>query len=230
MGPMKPATWAAIAMLMAGAPGLMLPIVALLPQAEAESPDCTGTSCSFVSPSRAIECTITVGSPAGTPDSAFCAWGDEDRAQSVRLLADGVLEPCINPAVALVDRCISATQTGLPALGYGETAVLGPYTCLAGAQNILCTVAPSGKGFSINSTGILPVAPPPPPPPPVPVEPAPPPPPPPPAAVEPAPPAEPPPPAELAPPPAADVPPAEPPPPPAEAPPPPPVPDQPAAA
>ena len=220
---MKPATWLATAVLMAGAPAFMLPIAALLPQAEAESPDCIGTSCSFVSPSRAIECTITVGSPAGTPDSAFCAWSDDDRAQSVRLLTDGVLEPCINPFVALVDRCTSDTQTGLPALGYGETAVLGPFTCLAGAQNIRCTVAPSEKGFSINSTGIMPVAPPPPPAPPVPVEPAPPPPPPvpvepapppPPAAVEPAPPP---------PPPAAEA-------PPAEWPPLPPVPDQPAAA
>lgn len=216
MGLMKPVTWAAIAVLMAGVSGSMLPIGPLLPQAEADSPDCTATTCAFVSPSRAIGCTITVGSPAGTPDSAFCAWSDEDRAQTVRLLADGVLEPCINPAVALVDRCASDTQTGLPALGYGETAVLGPFTCLAGAQNILCTVAPSGKGFSINSTGILPVAPPPPPPPPVPVEPAPPPPPPPPpAAVEPAPPA-------------AEAPPAEA--PPADPPPLPPVPDQPAAA
>lgn len=164
MAPMKPAAWTATALLMAGAPGLMLPIGALLPQAVAEVPDCTGSSCSFVSPSRAINCTITVGSPAGTPDGAFCAWSDEDRAQSVRLLANGVLEPCINPVVGLVDRCTSEAQAGLPALGYGETAVLGPFTCLAGAQNILCTVAPSGKGFSINSTGIMPVAPPPPPP------------------------------------------------------------------
>lgn len=207
MGLMKPAAWAAIAVLMAGVSGSMLPIGPLLPQAEAESPDCTATTCAFVSPSRAIGCTITVGSPAGTPDSAFCAWSDEDRAQTVRLLADGVLEPCINPAVALVDRCASDTQTSLPALGYGETAVLGPFTCLAGARNILCTVAPSGKGFSINSTGILPVAPPPPPP----------------APVEPVPPPEPAPPAEPGPPPAAEVPPAEPPPLP-------PVPDQPAAA
>ena len=198
MAPMKSAAWAVTALLIAGAPGVVLPVGALLPQAEAEVPDCTGTSCSFVSPSRGIDCTITVGSPAGTPDSAFCAWSDEDRAQSVRLLANGVLEPCINPVVALIDRCISSSQTGLPALGYGETAVLGPFTCLAGAQNILCTVAPSGKGFSINSTGIMPVGPPPPPPPPPPAEPP----------VEPAAPVEPPPPVAPAPP-AAEVPPAE---------------------
>ena len=209
MAPMKSAAWAVTALLIAGAPGVVLPVGALLPQAEAEVPDCTGTSCSFVSPSRGIDCTITVGSPAGTPDSAFCAWSDEDRAQSVRLLGNGVLEPCINPVVALIDRCTSDIRTGLPALGYGETAVLGPFTCLAGAQNILCTVAPSGKGFSINSTGIMPVGPPPPPPPveppppaapPAPVEPPPP--------LEPAPPVGPPPPVEPAPP-AAEVPPAE---------------------
>lgn len=200
MAPMKSAAWAVTALLIAGAPGVVLPVGALLPQAEAESPDCTQTRCDFVSPSRAINCTITVGDPTGNPDSAFCAWSDEDRAQSVRLLDNGVLEPCINPVVALIDRCISSPQTGLPALGYGETAVLGPFTCLAGAQNILCTVAPSGKGFSINSTGIMPVAPPPPPPPPPPTEPAPP--------LEPAPPVEPPPPVEPAPP-AAEVPPAE---------------------
>ena len=46
----------------------------------------------------------------------------EGRAIDRVHFADGVLEPCINPAVALVDRCASDTQTGLPALGYGETA------------------------------------------------------------------------------------------------------------
>ncbi len=130
---------------------------------------CSEAGCSFVSPNQSIECVITVGSKSGAPDGAFCAWSDGDRAQSVRLLPNGVLQPCINPAVAVVDRCTTTPLTGVATLGYGQTANLGPFTCTAEAQGITCTAAPSGRGFAISSLGILPaVAPPPPPPPPAP--------------------------------------------------------------
>ena len=92
MAAMRAAVWGATAVLIAGVPTVTLPVGDLLPPAAADSPACTGTSCSFVSPSRAIGCVINVQSTDGTPDSAFCAWSDEDRAQSVRLLANGTLE------------------------------------------------------------------------------------------------------------------------------------------
>lgn len=122
------------------------------------------TSCSFVSPNQSIDCVITVGSKTGAPDGAFCAWSDEQRAQTVRLLPTGALEPCINPMADRIARCQSEPLTGAATLGYGQTAVLGPFSCTADAYGINCRAAPSGRGFAMNSSGILPVLPPPPPP------------------------------------------------------------------
>lgn len=133
------------------------------PPAGAEDPVCGTSKCTFVSPNGSIDCSISVG-VSGAPDSAFCAWSDSERAQTVRLLPNGVLDPCINPAVDLIDRCTAEPLSGPVTLGYGQTAVLGPFTCLAEAQGITCTAAPTGKGFTISSVGILPVVPPPPPP------------------------------------------------------------------
>jgi len=167
----------ATATTMAGA-ALILAPVAFAPAAAADPAQCTATACAFVSPNRSIGCVISFAAKQ-SPDGAVCSWSDADRAQLVKLLPNGVLEPCINPAVGLTDRCITdPVPAAVPALGYGETAALGPFTCLAEAQAISCTAAPSGRGFSMNSTGILPVLPtaPPPPPPPPPGAPVPPPP------------------------------------------------------
>lgn len=146
----------------------VLPVAA--PAAQADTPLCAATSCSFVSPNQSIDCVITVGSKSGTPDGAFCAWSDEGRAQTVRLLPNGVLEPCINPVADRIARCQSDPLTGVATLGYGQTAALGPFTCVADAYGITCRAAPSGKGFAMSSSGILPILPPPPPPPPPPAE------------------------------------------------------------
>ena len=111
---------------------------------------------------------ITFQAGPANPDSVFCAWSDGERAHTVKMLANGALDPCINPAVNLVDNCKSTPLGVVPALGYGQTAALGPFTCLAEAQAVTCTVAPTGKGFTMNSSGILPVMAPAPPPPPAP--------------------------------------------------------------
>lgn len=145
------------AVLAAGTAALMPPNTILLPTAVADSPVCSATSCSFQSPNRSIDCAISVGSP-GVPDSASCAWSDESRALTVKLLPSGLLEPCINQFVDQIDYCKTDPQGALPVLGYGETAVLAPFTCLAEAQAITCTAAPSGRGFTMNSTGILPAS------------------------------------------------------------------------
>ncbi|MCB0925040.1 MAG: hypothetical protein KDB50_10955 [Mycobacterium sp.] len=184
----------------------VVPIGGSVPRSIAAEPICTDTECSFVSPNRSIECVITVAGTDGTPDGALCAWSDDGRAQTVRLLPNGLLEPCINPVADRIDRCQVDPLTDVATLGYGETAALGPFSCNADAYGITCRAAPSGKGFAMSSSGILPVQPPPPPPPaeapPAPPAEAPPP---PPAEAPPAPPAEAPP---ASPPPAAEVPPA----------------------
>lgn len=137
---------------------------ALATPAAAEDPICTDTQCAFLSPTGAIDCVITVGDQTGVPDSASCEWSDDQRAHSAKLLPSGALEPCLNLMAAVVDRCKSeesesATASGseLPKLGYGQTAVLGPFTCLADAEGITCTAAPSGRGFAVNTAGILPI-------------------------------------------------------------------------
>lgn len=156
-------TWATAAVI-AVAVGA-LPVAAWTPRAVADEPMCTATDCSFVSPNKSIECVITVAGTDGTPDGAFCAWSDEERAQTVRLLPNGLLEPCINPVADRIDRCQADPLTGAATLGYGQTAALGPFSCIADAYGITCRAAPTGKGFAMSSSGILPVQPPPPPPP-----------------------------------------------------------------
>lgn len=139
--------------------GAALTGLAGVPRAAAETPVCEGTACEFLSPTGAIDCVISVGDQTGVPDSASCGWSDEERAHSAKLLPSGALEPCINLVAKLVDRCESDPEPDpeLPRLGYGETAALGPFTCLADAEGITCTAAPSSRGFSINSAGILPI-------------------------------------------------------------------------
>lgn len=140
-----------------------------VPVATADQPVCSGTRCSFTSPNQSIGCTITAGAGRTNPDGVFCGWTDGERSHTVTMSATGALDPCINPAVELVNRCIVTPMSGAVALGYGQTASLGPFTCLAEAAAISCTVPP-GKGFTMNKAGILPVLAPPPPPPPPPSE------------------------------------------------------------
>ena len=105
-----------------------------LPPASADQPVCSGTSCSFTSPNRSIGCTITAGAGKTNPDEVFCGWTDGERSHTVTMAANGMLDPCINPAVELVNRCTVTPLTGAVALGYGQTASLGPFSCLAEAQ------------------------------------------------------------------------------------------------
>lgn len=158
-------------LLAGGAVGFLLPA----PVAGAENLACSGTKCSFVSPNQSIGCAITVAAGPANPDNVFCGWTDGERSHTVKMAPNGALDPCINPSIQLAPgKCSVTPATGAPVLGYGQNAVLGPFTCLAEAQAISCTTAPSGKGFTFNTSGILPVyPPPPPPPPPAPVTPAP---------------------------------------------------------
>lgn len=127
--------------------------------AAADNPVCTAKKCAFVAPNRTV-CTITM-------DSAGCGWSDGDKWYAVKLFPNGGLDPCLHLVDGPGRQCDLYPGTGMPTLGYGQTAVLGPYTCSADPGAVTCTVNPSGRGFTINNAGIIPAAvvPPPPPPP-----------------------------------------------------------------
>ena len=127
--------------------------------AVADTPVCSAKKCAFVSPNRTV-CTIAA-------DAAGCGWTDGDKLYAVKLFPNGGLDPCLHLVDIPGRTCDSYPAGGLPLLGYGQPAVLGPYTCLVDAQSVTCTVMPSGRGFTMNSAGIVPaaVAPAPPPPP-----------------------------------------------------------------
>ena len=153
------------------AAALAAPLVVSAPAAVADSAVCSAKKCAFVSPNGTV-CVITA-------DSTGCGWTDGDKAYAVKLFGNGGLDPCLHLVEGLGKTCDTYSGAGLPALGYGQPAVLGPYTCTVDPSAVTCTANPSGRGFTINSAGIVPaaVAPPAPPPAPAPA-------PPPPAATE----------------------------------------------
>lgn len=147
-----------LASLAAAATALTASVAVSAPPAKADAPVCSAKNCAFVSPNRTV-CTIAF-------DSAACGWSDGDKWYAARLFPNGGLDPCLHLLDVPGRACDTYSPAGMPTLGYGQTAVLGPYTCLVDAQSVTCTVNPSGRGFTINSAGIVPaaVAPPPPPP------------------------------------------------------------------
>ena len=109
----------------------------------------------FRSPSGNIECQIQFqrGAPAAAgggflPDSAYCM--SIKPLQNVQLRPDGSLASvCTGPT------CGSNGPTDQGVLAYGQSAVLGPFTCLSEESGMTCTA--NGRGFNISTAGVVPV-------------------------------------------------------------------------
>ena len=119
-----------------------------MPQAAADNPLCTASVCAFWSPSRNVDCEIDYLRSPGIPDETYCQTNSPP--QSVHMSASGVLTNCTGTS------CLGNAGIGTPTLAYGQTAGIGPFSCLSAASGVTCTV-PSGRGFTISSAGITPV-------------------------------------------------------------------------
>ena len=114
------------------------------PRAGADNPVCSQTWCSFLSPSRNISCEIDY-QRSGIPDETYCQ--SNSPPQSVHMSTDGAFKSCAG------DSCLGNPGQGTPTLSYGQTAWLGPFSCLSEASGMTCKVT-SGRGFTISNTGI----------------------------------------------------------------------------
>lgn len=129
----------ALAILAGGFPGT--------PRAAADNAVCSQAWCSFLSPSRNLSCEMDYHRN-GIPDETYCQ--SNSPAQSVRLSTDGTFKSCSG------ESCLGNPGEGTPALPYGQTAWMGPFSCRSEESGITCKVT-SGRGFTISSAGITPV-------------------------------------------------------------------------
>jgi len=102
----------------------------------------------FRSPSGNIHCEIDFAR-AGLPDGAYCMTANP--TSHVLIRSDGSLaRVCTNDP-----SCGSNGPQDEAVLPYGQSAALGPFTCLSQESGMTCTA--SGRGFTISSSGIVPV-------------------------------------------------------------------------
>lgn len=121
------------------------------PNAAAENPVCLPSGvCAFYSPSRHISCEVDF-QRAEITDSAYCQWEDGGTGFSATLSTAGEVTPCLQGS------CLGNAGVDTPVLEYGQTAAIGPYVCRSETSGVTCTVTPSGKGFTINQSGITPI-------------------------------------------------------------------------
>ncbi|OBJ61778.1 hypothetical protein [Mycobacterium sp. 1423905.2] len=119
-----------------------------VPQAAADNPVCTSTTCAFLAPSGNLSCEVDYRRGSGITDGAYCQ--TDSPPQSVQMTADGAIKPCTGVG------CLGNAGQGTPTLGYGQTAGIGPFTCQSETSGVTCTVT-SGRGFTISTAGITPV-------------------------------------------------------------------------
>jgi hypothetical protein len=101
----------------------------------------------FLSPDGSVWCQIGT---AGELDRAWCATKDPQR--SALLARGGSVQVCSDPV------CTQDWGTTSPRLHAGQSSRLGPYRCTGEAAGMTCTVA-SGRGFTIDASGVTLVAP-----------------------------------------------------------------------
>ncbi|WP_406813564.1 hypothetical protein [Mycobacterium sp. M23085] len=118
------------------------------PRAFADKPACTASACAFLSPSRNISCEVDYQRGAGIPDETYCQTNEPPA--SVRLSTTGVVTNCTGVS------CLGNAGIGTPVLAYGQTAGVGPFTCVSQTDGVTCTVD-SGRGFTISNGGITPI-------------------------------------------------------------------------
>ena len=121
-----------------------------MPHATADNPICSANVCSFYSPSHNISCEIDYQRGADTPDMAYC------QITPPQLLQPSVhMDPTEAFAVCTGETCLGNPGLGQATLAYGQTAGIGPFSCLSEVSGVTCTVT-SGRGFTISSSGITP--------------------------------------------------------------------------
>ena len=135
------------------ATGIAFPAMISAPPATADPLPCTWCDTPnvqfFASPSGNISCQIDYRR-GSSPDSAYCV--SFTPPQNVSMNAQGVLSICSGG-----DSCLSNPPGGEPTLEYGQSKGIGPFVCLSETSGMTCTVASSGRGFTVSSSGIAPV-------------------------------------------------------------------------
>jgi hypothetical protein len=116
------------------------------PPAAADNPVCTANVCSFYSPSHKISCEIDY--QRGMQDTTYCQIGPS-QPQSVRMDPSGAFSVCTG------ESCLGNPGLGQATLAYGQTAGIGPFTCVSEVSGVTCRVT-SGRGFTISSSGVTP--------------------------------------------------------------------------
>jgi hypothetical protein len=121
-----------------------------MPDAAADNPICSANVCAFYSPSHHISCEIDYQRGAGMPDTAYCQiTPPQPVKQSVHMDPTGAFTVCTG------ETCLGNPGLGQATLAYGQTAAIGPFSCLSEVSGVTCTVS-SGRGFTISSSGITP--------------------------------------------------------------------------
>jgi hypothetical protein len=101
----------------------------------------------FLSPDGSVWCQIGT---AGELDRAWCATDNPQR--SAQLTRDGSVQVCSDPV------CTQDWGTTSPRLHAGQSSRLGPYRCTGQTAGMTCAVT-SGRGFTIDGSGVTLVAP-----------------------------------------------------------------------
>ncbi|MFZ4371781.1 MAG: hypothetical protein ACOYO2_00975 [Mycobacterium sp.] len=136
-----------------------------LPQATADTGCATGQTgyvdvCDtpntqiFGSPSGNIYCAITNGLDNGSTAAAWTTYCKSNTPpQTVSMDSQGLLTVCSDVS------CMGNPMAdGIePELPYGESKLFGPFICVSETDGMNCTVAASGRGFTISKSGIDPV-------------------------------------------------------------------------